>query len=138
MKRKIVLASHGELAKGLLHTAQMIVGKLPCEAEVYSLQPGALADDYAKELKEEIQQHKDTEYVILTDIYGASVFSAMLSCVELENVTLFSGMNLNMLLSICLEHQEVLQETAIQQIVKDAREGIQHVQLQKEATMEDF
>lgn len=42
MKRKIVLASHGGLASGLYDTAKMIVGKLPFDVEIYSLQPAAV------------------------------------------------------------------------------------------------
>ena len=45
MKRKIVLASHGGLASGLYDTAKMIVGKLPFDVEIYSLQPCGLAED---------------------------------------------------------------------------------------------
>ena len=101
MKRKIVLASHGGLASGLYDTAKMIVGKLPFDVEIYSLQPGGLAEDYGRKLKKEIAAHMNTEYVILTDLYGASVFTAMYLCTKLDNVRLFSGMNLNMLLSVC-------------------------------------
>ena len=54
MERKIVLASHGQLAKGLLDTAQMIIGEIAYEVEVYTLQPGKLAEDFAKGLKMEI------------------------------------------------------------------------------------
>ena len=138
MRRKIVLASHGGLAGGLLDTAAMIVGTLPGEVSVYSLQPGKLAEDYAKELKKEIEEHQDMEYVILTDIYGASVFSAMLLCLGSKQVTLLSGMNLNMLLSVCLEHPQPLQEDDIAQIIKDAREGIQVAQLPANTVVEDF
>lgn len=138
MKRKIVLASHGGLAAGLLDTARMIVGELPYEVEVYSLQVGKLAEDYAKDLKREIVEHADTEYIVLTDLYGASVFSAMLLCVEQENVKLFSGMNLNMLLSVCLEHPQPLTGEDIEQIIKDAREGIRYAKLQTETDREDF
>lgn len=137
MNRKIVLASHGQLAQGLLDTAGMIIGKLPCEVDVYSLQPGKLAEDYAKELKNEMECRSDTEYVILCDIYGASVFSAMYGNIELDNVHLFSGMNLNMLLSICLEQPAPLQEKDIEQIVNDARAGIQYA-VKQEDQQEEF
>lgn len=138
MKRKIVLASHGGLASGLYDTAEMIIGKLPFDVEIYSLQPGALAEDYGRKLKKEIAAHMTTEYVILTDLYGASVFTAMYLCTELDNVRLFSGMNLNMLLSICLEHPAPLNETDIEQILRDTKSGIQTAQKPKECKKEEF
>lgn len=127
MERKIVLASHGQLAKGLLDTAQMIIGEIAYEVEVYTLQPGKLAEDFAKGLKMEIMQNPQIEYVILTDLYGASVFTAMYSLVVLDNVYLFTGMNLNMLLSVCLEHPDHLDETAALKIQEDARSGTQYI-----------
>lgn len=137
MERKIVLASHGQLAAGMFDTANMIIGKLPYEVEVYSLQPGKLAEDYAKELKKEMENRSEIEYVILTDIYGASVFSAMYSNIEMNNVHLFSGINLNMLLSICLEHPAPLSNGDIEQIVNDAREGIQYA-VKQDNQQEEF
>lgn len=66
VKRKIILASHGNLSNGLLDTAKMIIGNIPYEVETYSLVPGKLAEDYANELKIEIDANLDTEYIILT------------------------------------------------------------------------
>lgn len=91
MKRKIVLASHGGLASGLYDTAKMIVGKLPFDVEIYSLQPGGLAEDYGRKLKKEIAAHMNTEYVILTDLYGASVFTAMYLAQSLIMFDYFQG-----------------------------------------------
>ena len=137
MERKIVLASHGQLAKGLLDTAQMIIGEIAYEVEVYTLQPGKLAEDFAKGLKMEIMQNPQIEYVILTDLYGASVFTAMYSLVVLDNVYLFTGMNLNMLLSVCLEHPDHLDETAALKIQEDACAGTQYI-MESVTEEEDF
>lgn len=137
MERKIVLASHGQLAKGLLDTAQMIIGEIAYEVEVYTLQPGKLAEDFAKGLKMEIMQNPQIEYVILTDLYGASVFTAMYSLVVLDNVYLFTGMNLNMLLSVCLEHPDHLDETAALKIQEDARSSTQYI-MESVTEEEDF
>lgn len=137
MERKIVLASHGQLAKGLLDTAQMIIEEIAYEVEVYTLQPGKLAEDFAKGLKMEIMQNPQIEYVILTDLYGASVFTAMYSLVVLDNVYLFTGMNLNMLLSVCLEHPDHLDETAALKIQEDARAGTQYI-MESVTEEEDF
>lgn len=137
MKRKIVLASHGGLAAGLLDSASMIIGSLPYDVAIYTLLPGNLAEDYVKELKKEITARSDTEYILLCDLIGASVFSALYSCVNLPNVKLFSGMNLNILLSICLEHPHPLQKNDIDKILKNAQSGIQ-IALMNDETIEEF
>lgn len=127
MERKIVLASHGALAEGLLNTAEMIIGEIEYEVEVYSLLPGNLAEDYAKKLREEIIASPEKEFVILVDLYGASVFTAMYSLIPFENVKLFTGMNLNMLLSVCLEHKEVLCQEEAENVMDDAKQGVQFI-----------
>lgn len=127
MKRKIILASHGNLSNGMLDTAKMIIGNIPYEVETYFLVPGKLAEDYANELKIEIDANLDTEYIILTDLYGASVFTAMYALVERENVRLFSGMNLNLLLAVCVEYPDKLMDEDVDQIIKDAQRGLKHV-----------
>lgn len=127
MKRKIILASHGKLSSGLLDTAKMIIGEIPCEIETYSLVPGKLAEDYAKELKIEISNNPEKEYVILTDLYGASVFTAMYSLVEYANVRLFSGMNLNLLLSVCVEYPNTLTNEDVERLVVDSQSGLKYV-----------
>lgn len=47
-------------------------------------------------------------------------------------------MNLNMLLSVCLEHPAPLNETDIEQILHDAKSGIQFTQQSKECEREEF
>ena len=118
MKRKIILASHGNLSNGLLDTAKMIIGNIPYEVETYSLVPGKLAEDYANELKIEIDANLDKEYIILTDLYGASVFTAMFALVERENVRL---------LVVCVEYPNSLMDEDVDQIIKDAQSGLKYV-----------
>ena len=62
--------------------------------------------------------------MILSDLYGASVCSALSALLVYPNVRLFTGMNINMLLVICLEYPEKLSDEDIQKIVLDARSGI--------------
>ena len=72
----------------------------------------------------EILAEPEQEYVILSDLYGASVCSAFSALLVYPNVRLFTGMNINMLLVICLEYPEKLRDEDIQKIVLDARSGI--------------
>lgn len=139
MKRKIIVASHGELSKGLVDTAKMILGSINAELKSYCLIPGLNADEFAKEIREEMIREPETEFVILTDLYGASVCTAMTSLVAHSGVRLFTGMNINMLLSICVEYPQRLSDEDIIKIVNDAKEGIRSISvLDLEAETEDF
>ncbi len=60
---KIILASHGELSKGMLNSVQMIVGDLANGIETYSLYPGENPNDYALSLKKKISQD-DNHYIL--------------------------------------------------------------------------
>lgn len=127
--RKIILASHGEFSKGLLDSAKMIVGDLANCASAYSLYPGESAADFALELEKTIAEDKESEYVILSDLYGASVCTAMLRLTTFDNVKLFSGMNLNMVLELVTRFSDNLTNEDIEQLVEESKMGIQNVTL---------
>ena len=136
--RKIILASHGQFSNGLLDSARMIVGDLANCVSAYSLLPGESAADFALELEKTISEDKETEYVVLADLYGASVCTAMLRLTTLSNVKLFSGMNLNMVLELLTRFSEELTNEDIDQLVEESRIGIQNVTLQINEEEEGF
>lgn len=51
----------------------------------------------------------------------------MFALVERENVRLFSGMNLNLLLAVCVEYPDKLMDEDVDQIIKDAQSGLKYV-----------
>lgn len=136
--RKIILASHGEFSKGLLDSVKMIVGDLANCVSSYSLYPGQSASDFALELEKTILEDKECEYIILSDLYGASVCTAMLRLTNLHNVNLFSGMNLNMVLELLTRFSDKLTAGDVEELVKESRMGIQSVTLQIKEEEEVF
>lgn len=136
--RKIILASHGEFSKGLLNSVKMIVGDLANCVSSYSLYPGQSASDFALELEKIIVEDKECEYIILSDLYGASVCTAMLRLTNLHNVNLFSGMNLNMVLELLTRFSDKLTAEDVEELVKESRMGIQSVTLQIKEEEEVF
>ena len=108
--RKIVVATHGELAFGLKDSAKLIVGNLADDIITYSLKPGESATDFANEIKSIMDKSIDREFVILTDLYGASVFNAFTYLHELDNFYLFTGTNLGLLLSVILTNKPFTKE----------------------------
>lgn len=135
--REIVLASHGMFAEGAYDSADMIVGCGNTKVRTYRLCPGGTATDFADELQQEIVANPSTEYVILTDLYGASVCNAMLPLSTYPNVKVFAGMNLCMVLEIIMSDPEPLNEERIEELILSAKESIRCVKVENTET-EDF
>lgn len=64
----------------------------------------------------------------MTDLFGASVFNAMYSLLKFENVKLCTGINLNLLLQICMESKDWLTDQDMSRIVLESKEGIQFIE----------
>ena len=135
-KRQVILASHGEFSKGLRDSLKMILGEIAENVRAYSLYPGEIASDFKEEIEKEINDNKDTEFVILTDVFGGSVCNALMSLTIYENVKLFAGMNFNMAAEV-LTQSTPLTEKTVEEILDTAKEGVLHVVLKKEEE-EDF
>ena len=127
MKRKLIIAAHGLLAEGLKDSTLMMIGELPYETGIYSLAKDNNPYDFSEELKCEVIVNPDIEYIVLTDLYGAKLFKAMYSLTSYPNVRLFTGTNLNMMLSICLNHPNELTDEDISMIVEESKNGIKYV-----------
>lgn len=120
---KLILASHGELAQGMKHTAQMIAGNIVEPVEVYCLYPGMNPEDYAKEMCRRIEAD-DEQYLFVCDILGGSVHTALSQLLENERVRICSGMNLNLVLALLLGEQQEPDDNAVMTAVQEAQEGI--------------
>ena len=124
MKRKVVLASHWELSEGIVKSAKMIIGEFEYEVITYTLQLGHHPDEFKDVLEEEIMANADVEYVIMVDLFGASVANSLFILTSYKNVKMFTGMNLNMLLSVLVEDKSELSDADVENIVNDSRLGV--------------
>lgn len=136
--RKIILASHGDLAKGMLSSLTMLVGKLKGDVETYSLYPGESPFDYVKEKRKEITNNLICEYVILTDLKGGSVHTAMTELSNFTNVKLFCGMNMNMLLSLVLSCPLEIDDEEASKLLQASKDGIDYIPCETEIEDEEF
>lgn len=135
---KLILVSHGELAKGMKHTAQMIVGNIVDPIEVYCLYPGMNPEDYGKEMRKRIEED-DEQYLFICDILGGSVHTALSQLLDNERVRICSGMNLNLVLALVLESRQEWDDGAIMAAVEEAQKGITFkVSMDDDVEEEDF
>lgn len=135
---KIILASHGELSKGMLDSLTMIVGDLAKGIETYSLYPGENPNDYAQTLKERFQ-NDNSHYVIVCDIKGGSVYNALVQTCIYDNVDILSGMNMNLVLELVLANSSG--NLDLNQVINNAKNGItlkNKVSLNQDIEEEEF
>lgn len=119
---RVIFASHGGLSKGMKDSVSMIVGDLAKDVETYSLLPGENPEDYYQELYKQANESNE-QILVLCDIKGGSVHTALSKLAVLDNVVVFSGMNMGLALDIVLRHAH-LSEEELQEIIENAREGI--------------
>ena len=99
---KIILASHGGLSKGMKDSVSMIVGDLAKDVETYSLLTGKNPEDFYQEVLKEAKESEE-QIVILCDIKGGSVHTALSKLAVLDNVMVFSGMNMGLVLDAVMK-----------------------------------
>lgn len=129
MDRQIVLASHGKLAAGLADTYRMIAGGSDNDFIIFTLNYGGDTRDFAADLEQKIENRPDTEFIILCDVYGASVFSALYPLKRYNNVQLFTGMNLPLLLTLCLEYRSKLTPDDVACLIEQSKDGIRAAEM---------
>lgn len=121
---KIILASHGELSKGLLNSVTMIVGDLAKDVQTFSLYPGESPNDIFDQIKADVTQNTEDQYLILCDIKGGSVHTTLSKLIVYPNVIVMSGMNMNMVLDVILSYQNGLEESSFENLINNAKDGI--------------
>jgi fructoselysine and glucoselysine-specific PTS system IIA component len=119
---KIILASHGGLAKGMKSTLNMIVGD-QASIEAYSAYDEENID-FVSNIKKTIENKGAEQIVIVTDVMGGSVNTAMTELV-LKNpeVLLITGMNLPLVLSLatCIDN---IDSSTVDRLVEEGQKGI--------------
>lgn len=99
--RQMILASHGSLAKGMKTAVAMIAGQTEGIFD-FNL------DDYytPDEIKEEIEnliKDSPNEFIVMTDIKGGSVCTALNQLCRYDNVTLATTMSLPLVLEVYMQ-----------------------------------
>lgn len=94
----LVIATHGQLARELLATAEQIVGKLEA-CEPVSIQPGAAPEEIKSAMKAAIKKvdHGDG-VIVFADLFGGTPCNQSLQLCNQYQVEVLTGVNLPMLL----------------------------------------
>jgi len=100
---KVLLLSHGQLAKELFLTSRLVLGEIP-GIEYLCLPPGIDLAQYEQDVREKVASAEDG-LLILTDIFGGTPFitasRVYASLEDKSRLEVLTGMNLSMLLQVC-------------------------------------
>ena len=123
----IILASHGEFAKGILQSGSMIFGEQE-NVKAVTLMPSEGPDDFKAKLKEAIASFDNQDEVLfLVDLWGGTPFNQANTIFEehKDKWAIVSGMNLPMLIEAygARISMESAQEIA-SYILNSAKEGV--------------
>lgn len=103
---KIILISHGELAKGMQDSVQLLLGKQK-HLTAYSLQPKQRVEELVDLLKKEVHMCGAENLLILSDVqYGSPFNAAVALAMEYPQIHHITGMNLAVVLSALSARKE--------------------------------
>jgi PTS system mannose-specific IIB component len=123
----IILASHGEFAKGILQSAKMIFGEQK-NVQAVTLMPSEGPDDFKAKMKDAIASFESQdEVLILVDLWGGTPFNQANGLFEEHKAkwAIVAGMNLPMVIEAYASRSsmESAQKIAAH-ILKTAKEGV--------------
>ena len=127
MNRKIIfVASHGEFAKELVKSAEMIIGPIE-DCYSFSLLPSMNPESIASEMQSIISNNKDEQIICLVDLFGGSPCFSVISLLENnDNIQVITGLTLAMFIEVATQRDNVdmeeLTEIAISTLKNSARD----------------
>lgn len=133
----LIIASHGDFAKGILMSGSMIFGEQE-NVEVVTFLPNEGADDLDKHYQEALAKfNNDDQILFLVDLWGGSPFNraSLIQKQNPEKMAIIAGLNLPML--IAAYAGRLSQNTAAglaTYLVPVAKDGVKSVPEAKEET----
>ena len=123
----IILASHGEFAKGILQSAKMIFGEQE-NVQAVTLMPSEGPDDFKAKMKDAVASFESQdEVLILVDLWGGTPFNQANGLFEehKDKWAIVAGMNLPMVIEAYASRSsmESAQKIAAH-ILETAKEGV--------------
>ncbi|MGU8596184.1 PTS sugar transporter subunit IIA [Clostridium perfringens] len=100
----VLVATHGEMAKGLFDAIDMICGTQE-KFSIVSLKRGQDAESFSEELGEKINElNSDEGVVVLVDLLGATPMNqSALNLYKSDKVEVITGVNLPMVVTATME-----------------------------------
>lgn len=130
--RKIIIASHHRLAQGMADTLNFL-SAYPNVSVLSAYVDEQNIDDQIQTIMQDIHEG---EVFIFTDMLGGSVTQKFVPYMN-TNIHLICGMNLPLVLTFALGHEEAYSKQEIQDLIQEAREALLYVNTYQIVNQED-
>lgn len=122
---KIILVTHGQLAKEMVETATLIIGKpTGDDLEVFAVTTASSVEQEAAKLKK-VLENCPQGAIILTDIFGGSATNISLTASkDLASCHVITGLNLSMLLTALNSRKKLNAKELAEKIESDGKRGV--------------
>ncbi|AEE90478.1 PTS sugar transporter subunit IIA [Tepidanaerobacter acetatoxydans] len=121
---EIIMVSHGDYAKSMLESAQMIVGEQD-HVHTFGLHLGDDVDELREQLTEAIEKaQRNGELLVLTDMFSGSPFNITYSLMQYYSFRHITGVNLPLLLEILTSRESVGVDELCKMILDKGKETI--------------
>ena len=136
--RHILIATHGNFAKGILSSISIISGIQENISTINAYTESKNIDEALKIYFE--NKNKSDEIIVLTDIFGGSVNQAVIKYMNEKNIFLITGFNLALLLEIItLDSEKNISEEILNKIIENSKQQLIYVNsLLKNKLEDDF
>ena len=95
----VVLVTHGDFAKGLIESSEMLVGKSE-DLSYVTLEPSDDFSAFKQKIENEIKAVDSSDGVLLlADLLGGSPYNAAAMCIDGVHTECLTGLNMSMLLT---------------------------------------
>ncbi len=102
---RIILASHGELSKGMLNTVQMLLGQQE-NIIAYCLYPEEDVNGFAAKLRKEVEEYGAENIIFMTELLHGSPFNSVVGLTRDYHLHHISGTNLATLMGAIMERDD--------------------------------
>ena len=118
----VLVATHGEMAKGLFDAIDMICGTQE-KFSIVSLKRGQDAESFGEELREKINElNSDEGVVVLVDLLGATPMNqSALNLYKSDKVEVITGVNLPMVVTATMERDI---KELVEKIKNDGKDSV--------------
>lgn len=122
---KMLLASHGTLAAGMLSSLELIMGRQECVEVLCAYVDGE--DDVSPRVKRFMEQMKpEDSWIVCTDVFGGSINNEFMKYLDRDNMRLISGMSLPLVITAASSMSSADTAADVEKEVKEVIPDIVH------------
>lgn len=132
--KKILIASHGEFARGAKQAIEFLLGE---RSDLFELSAYIDDESIINQIEEFFSNVDELDTVIVfSDLFGGSVNNSFIQFLDRANTYLIAGFNLALILDVLLK--DYVDNDVINESIEAAREAIINVKLTETEVEDDF